>query len=503
MFSTDTTTGTSFLQTKKDFEKVLKRVFYKENNIEKLVQKRLFPKEIIAQIMAVNPLSVAIPENYGGQGCRPKECLSIMETASYESLPLSLIMGINMALFLQPVAKYANKNVKEKIFNRFLHEQNMGGLMITEPDYGSDAMNMQTFNEKIGKHYHISGTKHWQGLTGMADYWIMTARAKEANGNLKRDLDFFICDTHHPEQMIKVEEYYNNVGLYPIPYGKNLVDIKVPEENKMEPESTGLKLMMDLLHRSRLQFPGMGMGYIRRIMEEAIKHTRQRFVGGKSLLSLDQVQLLISRIQSAFTVCSAMCHRSSKISGIEHNLSLAGVEANSVKAYLTDLMQECAQILTQLQGANGYKTESLGARGIIDSRPFQIFEGSNDMLYTQISDTILKTMARMREVNLFKFLTSYDLTKEAADIFKSILNVNIEQNICQRKRVDLGRIISKVTSAGYVLALSKDGFSKELVSNSLKTIQHEVSMVLNSFQQHMDVGVIEDYNNNAAWLKYT
>jgi len=241
MFSTDTTTGTSFLQTKKDFEKVLKRVFYKENNIEKLVQKRLFPKEIIAQIMAVNPLSVAIPENYGGQGCRPKECLSIMETASYESLPLSLIMGINMALFLQPVAKYANKNVKEKIFNRFLHEQNMGGLMITEPDYGSDAMNMQTFNEKIGKHYHISGTKHWQGLTGMADYWIMTARAKEANGNLKRDLDFFICDTHHPEQMIKVEEYYNNVGLYPIPYGKNLVDIKVPEENKMEPESTGYR----------------------------------------------------------------------------------------------------------------------------------------------------------------------------------------------------------------------------------------------------------------------
>ena len=45
----------------------------------------------------------------------------------------------------------------------------MGGLMITEPDFGSDALNMQTSNVKEGSNYHIKGTKHWQGLTGMAD----------------------------------------------------------------------------------------------------------------------------------------------------------------------------------------------------------------------------------------------------------------------------------------------------------------------------------------------
>jgi alkylation response protein AidB-like acyl-CoA dehydrogenase len=43
----------------------------------------------------------------------------------------------------------------------------MGGLMITEPDYGSDALNMKTQNKLEGEKYHIKGTKHWQGLTGM------------------------------------------------------------------------------------------------------------------------------------------------------------------------------------------------------------------------------------------------------------------------------------------------------------------------------------------------
>ncbi len=40
-----------------------------------------------------------------------------MDAASYESLPLSLTFGINIALFLEPVAKYAQENVKESLFN--------------------------------------------------------------------------------------------------------------------------------------------------------------------------------------------------------------------------------------------------------------------------------------------------------------------------------------------------------------------------------------------------
>lgn len=69
--------------------------------------------------MSKSPLSVAIPENYGGRGLKVSECLRILSTASYESLALSLTFGINIALFLEPVAKYANASVKENIFNFF------------------------------------------------------------------------------------------------------------------------------------------------------------------------------------------------------------------------------------------------------------------------------------------------------------------------------------------------------------------------------------------------
>lgn len=502
MVSSDIAEQVSFPEFLNTFNKTLKSVFYERDNIETFIQNRGFPALVLRDIMATNPLSVAIPEAYGGRGARVKECLGILDAASYESLPLCLTFGINLALFLEPVAKYAQEDIKQNIFNRFLTQQNMGGLMITEPDFGSDALNMQTSNIKNGSSYHIQGTKHWQGLTGMADYWLMTSRNKKESGELARDIDFFICDVRQPNQAIYVEEYYNNIGLYPIPYGKNIVDIQVPEQFKLEPESTGLKLMMDLLHRSRFQFPGMGMGFIRRMLDEAIKQSNSRIVSSKPLMALDQVKHQISKIQSAFTICSALCSRSARHSGIEHNLATEAIEANSMKTYVTDLMQESAQILTQLCGANGYKAEKVGARGIVDSRPFQIFEGSNEMLYTQISEMVLKKMGRKKITNLSEYFKSSSLTQHAADYFKSILNFKVDMNLQQRKLVDLGKIISRMISANHVVNIESKGFRSDLVKDSLENIKHEITMLVSSYKFQTNVSPIEEYKESSFWLDY-
>lgn len=502
MITSEITEQVSFSEFVTSFKKTLKSVFYERDNIEKFTQKRGFPALVLRDIMAKNPLSVGIPKEFGGRGAKAKECIGMLDAASYESLPLSLTFGINIALFLEPVAKYAQNAAKESIFNRFLTQQNMGGLMITEPDYGSDALSMQTSNIKNGSNYHIQGIKHWQGLTGMADYWLMTSRGKTENGDLGRDIDFFVCDVQQPGQQIIVEEYYNNIGLYPIPYGKNIIDIQVPETFKLKPETTGLKLMMDLLHRSRFQFTGMAMGFIRRNLDEAIKHCSTRIVNGKPLLALDQVKHQVSRIQSAFTICSAMCTRSASYSGIENNLASAAVEANSIKAYVTDLMQESAQTLTQLFGANGYKMESLGARGIVDSRPFQIFEGSNDMLYTQISEMVLKLMPRKKTTNVFDFLADYESTSLSADYFKSLLNFNITDKLSQRKMVDLGKIISKVVSANYVVKMGISGFRPDLIQDCIVTVKQEVAMLVSSFHFKTNVSPVEQYNEDSSWLSF-
>ncbi len=485
------------------FEKTLKSVFYEKADINKLSLSRGLPPLLMREIMANSPLSVAIPENYGGRGLKAKECLGLLNSASYESLSLSLTLGINIALFLEPVAKYANESVKKDIFKRFLEKQHMGGLMITEPGFGSDALNMQTSYTREKGSFHIKGKKHWQGLTGQADYWLITSRQKNNKGELSRDIDFFICDVTQKDQKIVVEEYFDNLGLYMIPYGTNKLDLKIPEKFKLESESTGIRMMLDILHRSRMHFPGMGMGFIKRMLDEALKHCKNRIVGGRNLLSFDQVQHQISRIQSAYTVCSAMCFRSSTKSSIENNLSLDGIEANSMKTVVADLMQESAQTLVQLSGAKGYRLSHIGGRGIVDSRPFQIFEGANEMLYTQISEMILKMMKKKKEANLFKFLKNFNLTAKSSEYFKKDIDFSINVSLAQRKLVDLGKALGRIISAGFVIDLAEKGFRKDLIKNCLNTLHQEITMHISSYNFKNTIASIEDYEEDSSWMQFS
>lgn len=468
-------------------------------DIDQLSTNRGMPPFVMREVMSGNPLSVNIPLEYGGRGGKVEEILALLSAASYESLALSLTLGINSALFLQPLAKYGTEEAKASVFNRFMTAQNMGGLMITEPGHGSDALNMQTSFTNSGEHYNLKGTKHWAGLTGWADFWLLTAREQLKSGELKRDIDFFVCDVNQSGQQIVVEEFFDNLGLYQIPYGRNRIDVEIPLLHRLQPHSTGIKLLLDLLHRSRLQFPGMALGFIQRMLDEALAHTRERYVSGKRLVEYDQVQHRLTDLQSSFTIASAMCASSSEKAGIENDLSMSGVEANAVKSYVTDLMQNAAQSLVQLVGAKAYRLSHIGGRGITDSRPFQIFEGSNDMLYSQISDAVVKQMKQAKESNLFKYLSSYNLTKKATDYFDDLLNFDLNFELPQRKMVELGQAISRIISMEMVINLGEKGFHADLIDNSIATLQKEVASFIGNLNYHGQPKLVEEYAQNSVW----
>lgn len=480
----------------------MKLVYHDRADIDQMAVKRGMPPFVMREIMDLNPLAIGIPTEYGGRGCKMEEAIGLLAATSYESLALSLTMGINSALFLQPVAKYAQEEAKAPVFDRFLKHQNMGGLMITEPDFGSDALNMQTsFSENNGK-YHLQGTKHWAGLTGWAEFWLLTAREKSQSGDLKRDIDFFICDVNSPGQNIVVEEFYENLGLYQIPYGRNRLDVQIPKLQRLVPKSTGVKMMLDLLHRSRMQFPGMAMGFIQRLLDESIAHVNRRLVGGKSLFTYDQVQQRLGRLQASYTICSAMCANSSEKAGLEIDLFPHGFEANSVKSVVTDLMQEAAQSATQLVGAQAYKLSHIAGRSITDSRPFQIFEGSNDILYAQISENLVKMMKKTKESNLYQFLKDFNLTSKSAPSMKELLDFELNLELPQRKMVELGAILGRIVSFEMVINMGEKGYRSDLINNGLIFLKQEITSLFQHFNFSNQTRVVEDYQEESNWMNF-
>jgi alkylation response protein AidB-like acyl-CoA dehydrogenase len=491
-----------FPQFLRNFQQKIENVFHHRADINHIETRRGLPPFVLREILSADPFMAFIPKAYGGRGAVTAEGIEIISTASYESLSLGLTLGINWALFLQPVNKYANNEIKEAIFKGFIADRKMGGLMITEPNFGSDALNMQTSFTEKADHYHLKGTKHWAGLTGWADYWLLTARRKTEKGDLMRDIDFFICDNNKAGQMIEVEEYFENLGLYMIPYGRNKIDVKIPHVYRLEPETTGISMMLDTLHRSRLEIPAMAMGFIKRMLDEAILHCETRFVGAKSLFNYDQVQQRLASIQSAFTISSAICAHSSEHAGMENDLAPHGLKANSVKSVATDLMQDAAQQLFQLVGAKAYKQNHIAGRAIVDSRPFQIFEGSNDILYAQISEAVVKLMKQAKESNLFQFLKNFTLTGQSVEHIKEILNFNLDMQLPQRKLVELGRVIGRIVSMEMVIDLGQRGFNPDLIANCITMMKQELNNLMTAYTFSNATLVLSDYQEESHWRNF-
>ena len=149
---------------------------------------------------------------------------------------------------------------------------------------------------------------------------------------------------------------------------------------------------------------------------------------------------------------------------------------------------------------SAYRLSHIGGRGITDSRPFQIFEGSNDMLYSQISDALVKQMKQFKESNLYNYLNSYNLTSKATDYLKEMLNFDLNFELPQRKMVELGQAISRIISMEMVIDLGEKGFRSDLIENSVSTLKKEITALMGHFNFTDQANVVEDYQEDSSWF---
>jgi len=497
--STPRVSSAEFLET---YRENLRRIFRLRANDDEMGKSRGLPPFVIRDVLNAGPLTAWVPREYGGRGGNVGEGQAVLEASSYESMALGLMMGINGGLFVQPVAKYGDPAMRGRVLRRFAEGRAMGGLMITEPEFGSDALSMRTNWSDDGDRYRVEGTKHWAGLTGWADYWLVTARQRGKDSGLARDVDLFVCAQDDEEQYIEVEERFENLGLWAIPYGRNRLDLRVPKTHRLQSSGTGISMLLDLLHRSRMQFPGMGLGLIRRMLDEGLDHCKERLVGGKPLIDYDQVQARLAQMQAQYTAVSAMCLWTSENAGVEHDLSKEAIPANAIKSVCTDFMQSAAQSLLQLVGAKGYRLDHVAGRGVVDSRPFQIFEGSNDILYEQLTQGIMKSMRRVKENNMYRFLKSDDLTSRAADYFRELLDFEVDAQMPQRKLVELGEALGRIISIDLTIELGERGFRGDLVSNALVSLRSEVEARLTTFRGTRLAQMVDAYTEDGGWFSY-
>lgn len=457
-------------------------------------------ESFLNELRETRPLSILLPEKYGGSGGDTQDFLSMLDITSYVSLPFSLLFGINGALFLQPLLKYGSDSMLDDVLSGFLDEKRLGGLMITEPEHGTDALKMTTNFELSNGHYNLSGLKHWAGLTGWADHWIIAARVNKEDDSLGRDIQLFVCDGDD----IEVEEYYSNLGVQALPYGRNHVETEIDSARKLGSASSGLRIMQDLLHKSRLEFPGMAVGYLRNIRDEAVKHCKSRVIGGSKLSEYEHVQRKLRTLQSACTISTAMCVYTSENVDLEDDLSGELVMANTIKALVTDLMQEAADIFLQLSGADGYRSDHLAGQSYVDTRSFQIFEGPNDVLYDQIGRQILNKADKNSYERFQDYVKDSSCINNYPNELLEEVDFSFNTDFSQSWRLELGRLTSRMIAMDLVRTIAERGYPQDRYESCKWYLLDEARSIANELNDGLtDFPSLSNDLANVEWTNLT
>jgi len=348
-------------------------------------------RDVYSALWDLRPFAEYVPTEFGGHGGETARTLAVLDAVGAVHPPLSLALALTGALFILPVASHAEAQVRESVLKRFVgHSVCLGGMMMTEPACGSDLLRAGTTIETRGNATVVRGTKHWAGLTGHADYWLVFGR-REGH---PRSTRFGFAVAEAPRDSAKgstrrgfaVEEYYDAWGLQPLPYGRSKVDTECGLDAILGPNERYTTVLAGILHGSRLTFAGMTHGVIRGILDRARRHTADRHAFGKALRDHDQVAARVEEMEWAELVGRALCVHA--VLEFPRIASVAGDKswrATLSKAVGTELMSFAADHLAVLSGGNGFRRGSVGLGDVVVTHPWRIFEGPNDILFEQVA----------------------------------------------------------------------------------------------------------------------
>lgn len=310
--------------------------------------------------------------------------LELIRMAAYQSVELALSLGITVSLFTDPVRRYAPDLWREQLESEFCTRGRLGGMMITEPGCGTDLMACQTEYREDAGGPSLSGTKHWAGLTALADYWLVLAKDGQTGRGFRfPSLNFYVCRAT-PESF-ELLARYGTAGLRSIPYGRTRIQAR---DEVLTPLLSGSKTdrfrqIHSILHRSRISISAITCGACERMADEIQTHVKERVVFGKTLDQYGQVQVRMAEINAARAITRVLHEIGCGEATAADRPGSAGVQAqtaNIVKVVATDLAFASATAASQLLGGDSYRTDTYIGRATADLRPFRIFEGSNDVL---------------------------------------------------------------------------------------------------------------------------
>lgn len=353
-------------------------------------EKKAFPQEYWKAVCDAGLAGVALPEEHGGSGLGMMEMSLIVEAlaASGGGSTVGQLFMINPIFGGVSISRFGSEKMKRELLPRIISGDLNCSMALTEPDAGTNTLEIKTYASADGDGWRLNGRKIW--ITGVesAEKMLVIARTKKLQDAASRTdgLSMFMIDvkreglTHTP---------IDKLGTCTLDSSSVFLDnVRVEPDELIGTLHKGWRELLDVLNTERMVTTAGLVGTGELAIRLAVDYANDRKVFGDRPISAYQ-GLQFPLAQCHVEVESARLLNYKAATNFDMDLPYSN-EANAAKLIAAQAVARATERAMQTMGGMGYAKEFHVERLWRDCRLFRFAPVSEEMLLNYVANHELK-----------------------------------------------------------------------------------------------------------------
>ena len=328
---------------------------------------------------------VALPEVYGGSGLGMLEMALVIEAlaAGGGGSTVGQLFMNNPIFGGVSIVKFGSPELKRALLPKLISGEMRFAMALTEPDVGSNTLNMKAFAHRDGNKWRLNGAKIWITCVPQAHKILIVARTTRPESAPKRThgITMFLIDV---ERRGITHSAIDKLGTNTNPSSNVYLDnVEALPDEVLGTVDGGWPELLEVLNTERIVTTAGLVGTGKLALRLAVDYAKQRKVFGTTPIGAYQglqfplaeahAQLECARLMN---LQAAWLHDSGKP---------YGSEANTAKFVAVRAATQAVERAMQTMGGMGFSKDMHVERLWRDARLFQFAPVSEEMILNYIA----------------------------------------------------------------------------------------------------------------------
>ncbi len=361
-------------------------------------RKEEFNLPLFRKLGELGLLGITVSEEFGGSGMDALSTVIVHEELSASDPGLCLAYLAHSMLCVNNLYINGSQEQKAKYLPGLSSGELVGAMAMSEPNYGTDVLGMETTAVKDGDSWVLNGRKMWitngtidENKTPCDVCWVY-AKTGEVNG--RPEISTFIVEKG-TEGFSVGQKIMDKTGMRASNTAEMVFDnVRLGPDGLVGKEGESMKHMMRNLEIERVTLAAMSLGIARRSLEIMNKYSSERSAFGQSLNRFGQIQRHIGESYAEYRACQSYVYDTARKLDIHsHGQRL---DSDGVKLITTTLAKNIADRAIQVLGGYGYVGEYVVERLWRDSKLLEIGGGTLEAHQKNITRDLAKDDSVLR-----------------------------------------------------------------------------------------------------------